>query len=150
VSWTKWISVLLAVVLLLQPLACCKRVPVVAGGQSCAANQEQVLYVTLLDGNAYELVDWEIQPEWVTGKRQMVKVTMNKDGTVDEEQYTEFTRFHLSDMANLDVEKVDCKSLWVVGAIAGGVAGVFAAMAAITGSGNGGGGSANPGPIGNK
>jgi hypothetical protein len=152
VSPTKWISILLAVVLLLQPLACCKRVPVVTGGQTCAADEEQVLYVTLQDGNKYELVDWEIEPERVIGKREMVKVTMNQDGTVDEEQYLEPTSFALDDVANLDVEKVDCKSLWVVGALVGGVAGALAGIAAIRGeSGGGGSGETNdPGPIGNK
>ena len=151
-STTKWISVLLAVVLLLQPLACCKRIPVVTGGQTCAADEEQILYVTLLDGKRYELFDWEIEAERVTGKRQMANVTMNQDGTVEEEEYLEPTSVDLSDVANLDVEKVDCRSLWVVGAIAGGVAGVFAGMAAIRGDSGGGMGRVpvDPGPIGNK
>lgn len=151
-STTKWISVLLTVVLLLQPLACCKRIPVVTGGQTCAGDEEQILYVTLLDGKRYELLDWEIEPERVTGKRRMAKVTMNRDGTVDEEECLEPTSFHLSDVANLDVEKVDRRSLWVVGAIAGGVAGAFAGMAAIRGGGGGGGGRIpiDPGPIGDK
>jgi hypothetical protein len=108
--------------------------------------------VTLLDGKRYELFDWEIEPERVTGKRRMAKMTMNRDGTVDEEEFLEPTSFHLSDVANLDVEKVDRRSLLVVGAIAGGVAGVFAGMAAIRGGVGCGGGRipVDPGPIGDK
>ncbi|KPJ49489.1 MAG: hypothetical protein AMJ38_03270 [Dehalococcoidia bacterium DG_22] len=151
VSQTRWVSILLAVILLLQPLACCKRVPVVTGGQTCPANEEQILYVTLIDGKQYELVDWEIGPDRVLGKRQMVKVTMNEDGTIDEEEYLEPTRFELTDVACLNLEKVDSNSFWVFGAIAGGVAGALAAMAALQGaSGGGGSGSDDPGPIGNK
>ena len=145
----KWISTLLAVSLLLQPLACCKRISAVSAGESCASNDKDILYVTLKDGSHYELLFWEIGEEWVVGKRHMVIVTVAEDGTKTEKDYLEPARYGLSEVVDLDVEKVDCRSLWVVGAIAGGVAAGFAAMAALSGDDEGDSGSAGGG-IGDK
>ncbi len=146
---TKWLSTLLALALLLQPLGCCKRVNAVSSGKSCASNEKEILYVTLNDGTQYELVCWEIGEDWVMGKREMVYISVAEDGAVTEEEYLEEARYRLSDVTDLDIEKVDCKSLWVVGAIAGGVAAGFAAMAALSGDGGGDSGSSGGG-IGNK
>lgn len=145
---TKWICAFLALTLLLQPLACSKRVCPKAAGETCSSD-EDILYVTLKDGNQYELVEWEIGPEWVTGKRELVNVVIGDDGTVTEEEYFEPARFSFSEVANLDVERVDRNSLWIVGAIAGGVAAGFFAMANIAGSGGNGSGSSGGG-IGGK
>ncbi len=146
---TKWISVLLAATLLLQPLACCKRINAVSAGETCASNEGDILYVILKDGTQYELVNWEIGTEWVEGERKLVHVTMEDDGTVTEEEYLEPARYRLLDVADMNVEKVDCRSLWVVGAIAGGVVAGLAAMGALSGADNGGSGSSGGG-IGDK
>ena len=146
---TKWICTLLTLILLLQPLACSKRVCPKAAGEPCSSNKD-ILYVPLKDGNQFQLVEWEICPEWVTGKRELVNVTIGEDGTVTEEEYLEPSRFSMDDVADLDVERVDRKSLWLVGAIAGSVAAGFFAMAAVAGTGGDGSGSAGPGPIGEK
>jgi hypothetical protein len=146
---SRWISVLLAAVLLLQPLACCKRIDAVSAGETCASKEGDVLYVTLKDGTQYELVNWQIGQEWVEGERKMVHVTIADDGTATEEEYLEPARYTLSEVADLDVEKVDCRSLWVVGAIAGGVVAGLAAMAALAGDDSGDSGSSGGG-IGNK
>ncbi len=144
-----WISVLLALTLLLQPLGCCKRISAVSTGGNCASNEKEILYVTLKDGSQYELVRWEIDEEWVVGKRRVVRVTMHEDGTVVEEEFLEPACYRLSGVADLDVEKVDRRSLLVVGAIAGGVVAGLAAIAAISGGDGGGSGSAGGG-IGSK
>lgn len=146
---TKWISILLAGTLLLQPLGCCKRISAVSAGESCASSDRDILYVSLKDGTQYELVSWEIGEEWVEGQRKMMHVSMGDDGTVTEEEYLEPARYRLAEVADLDVEKVDCRSLWVVGAIAGGVVAGLAAMAALGGDSGGSSGSAGGG-IGTK
>lgn len=147
---TKWISILLAMILLLQPLACSKRICAVTAGQGTAANDDEILYVTLKDGGQYELVEWEIGPEWIVGKRQMFNVTIEDDGTVTEEECLEPVRFSFSDIADLNVEKLDRRSFWVLGAIAGGVAAGFVAMATMGGEGGVGSGCTDPGPVGDK
>jgi len=139
---TKWICAFLALSLFLQPLACCKRICPKTTGETCASDKD-ILYVTLNDGNQYELVEWEIGPEWITGKRELVNVVIADDGTAVEEEYFEPAKFDVSEVADLDVERVDRKSIWIVGAIAGGVAAGFMAMANIAG--NGGGGSRSSG-----
>jgi hypothetical protein len=145
----RWIGVLLAAALLLQPLACCKRIDAVSAGATCSSKEGDMLYVTLNDGTQYELVNWEIGSEWVEGERKLVHVTLADDGTATEEEYLEPARYKLSEVADLDVEKVDCRSFWVVGAIAGGVVAGLAAMAALGGDDNGDSGSSGGG-IGSK
>jgi hypothetical protein len=145
---TKWICTFLTLTLLLQPLACSKRICPKAAGETCSSN-EDILYVTLMDGNQFQLVEWEICPEWVTGKRELVNVTVGEDGTVTEEEYLEPARYAMDDVADLDVERVDRKSLWIFGAVAGGVALGFVAMANIAGGNEDGSGSTGGG-IGDK
>jgi hypothetical protein len=121
-----------------------------AAGETCASNEDEILYVTLKDGNQFQLVDWEIGPEYVSGKRELVNVTIGEDGTVTEEECREPARFNLSDVDDLDIERVDRKSLWILGAIAGGVAMGFVAMANTAGGGGDDSGSSGPGAIGKQ
>lgn len=147
---TKWICSFLTLALLLQPLACSKRVCPKMAGETCASSEDEILYVTLSNGNQFELVHWEIGPEWVTGQRELVNVTIEDDGTVTEEEYLEPMKLDLSEVKNLSVERVDRRSLWIVGAIAGGVVAGFFAMANVSAGGDDEAGASGPDAIGQK
>jgi hypothetical protein len=86
----------------------------------------------------------------VIGQRELVNVTIAEDGTVTEEEYLEPAKFALYQIDDLDIERMDRRSLWIVGAIASGVVAGFYAMANVSGGDDDGSGSSGPNAIGNK